>query len=244
MMRISAAILAGVGIAGLTTESLAQTRQSSATDAKATDRLITAIANIRSAASPSYSPDGKHIAFISDQTGVPQVWVVSATGGLPLQLTSLSDPVQSVHWSPAGDWLAYDVAPGGGLNVQIYVMRPDGSQVKRLTAGGQDNNRLRGWTHDGKRIRAASAAANPAALQALLIDPQTGTFTPFGRAIGISRITDVSRDGRRAVVWRLAQRSDSNLFLVDLQSGAETLLTPHEGPGGVAPLVRTDFSLG
>jgi Tol biopolymer transport system component len=66
--------------------------------------------------------------------------------------------VQSVHWSPSGDWLAYDVAPGGGLNVQIYVMKPDGSSVKRLTAGGDENNQLHGWTRNGRFLRAASAA--------------------------------------------------------------------------------------
>ncbi|HEY0148290.1 MAG TPA: hypothetical protein VGB70_04735, partial [Allosphingosinicella sp.] len=109
--------------------------------APATDvaRTVEAIAKIRSATSPSFSPDGKQIAYISNASGIPQVWVMPAAGGAGRQVTNLPDPVQSVYWSPAGDWLAYDVAPGGGLNVQVYVMKSDGSGVKRLTAGGQDN---------------------------------------------------------------------------------------------------------
>ena len=101
--------------------------QSAPAPASDVARTVEAIAKIRSASSPSFSPDGKRMAFISNASGIPQVWVMSLDGGEATQLTDLQDPVQSVHWSPAGSWLAYDVAPGGGLNVQVYVMRPDGS---------------------------------------------------------------------------------------------------------------------
>ena len=48
---------------------------------------------------------------------------------------------------------------------------------------------------------------------------------------GLNDITDVSDDGRYAIVTRLVSRGDNNLYLVDLNCGAETLLTPHQGPG-------------
>jgi dipeptidyl aminopeptidase/acylaminoacyl peptidase len=48
---------------------------------------------------------------------------------------------------------------------------------------------------------------------------------------GVGGLTDVSRDGGRAVVSRLVNRGDNNLALVDLASGKEAKLTPHEGPG-------------
>ena len=96
--------------------------------------------------SASFSPDGTQVAYISNASGSPQVWVVPAAGGAPVQVTRLPDPVQSVAWSPTGDRLAYEVAPGGGLNVQVYVARADGSDAKLVTAGGEVNNRLYGWT--------------------------------------------------------------------------------------------------
>ena len=194
-------------------------------------RTVEAIAKIRSATSPSFSPDGKRIAFISNASGIPQVWVMSASGGEPKQLTNLQDPVQSVSWSPTGDWLAYDVAPGGGLNVQLYVMKSDGSAVKRLTAGGQDNNRLAGWSEDGRYVLAASNAKFPSGFDALLIDQATGATRPVVEGKGLNGILDVSNDGRWAVVTRLVSRGDNNLYLVDLKTGAETLLTPHQGTG-------------
>ena len=49
-------------------------------------------------------------------------------------ITSTDDPIGSVEWSPNGDWLSFSMAPGGGMNQQIYIIRPDGSDLKLLTA--------------------------------------------------------------------------------------------------------------
>lgn len=190
-------------------------------------RTVEAIASIRSAGGPSFSPDGARIAFISSASGIPQVWTMAADGSDARQVTRLSDPVQSVDWSPLGDLLAYDVAPGGGLNVQIYVSRPDGSEARRLTAGGRENNALTGWTDDGQRLMAASNARDPARFEPVLIDVATGVATPVSDGAGVSRLLDLSPDGRHAVITRLVSRGDNNLYLIDLASGAEVLLTPH-----------------
>ena len=52
-------------------------------------------------------------------------------------------------WSPEGSLLAFTVSPGGGLNTQIYLARPDGTGLRRITDGGQEGNQLTGWSHDG-----------------------------------------------------------------------------------------------
>ena len=103
---------------------------------------IARMAKIGSCYSPTFSPDGKQIAFVSDMTGVPQVWTVGVEGGWPRQVTALDDQVGGVSWSPVGNWLAFSMALGGGMNQQVYVIRADGQKMKRLTDGGKDNNWL------------------------------------------------------------------------------------------------------
>lgn len=178
---------------------------------------ITAIASMRSASSPAPSPDGRSFAFISNASGIPQVWVRRGTAD-PVQLTRGNDPVQSVHWSPKGDLLAYDVAPGGGYYVKIHTIRPDGTNDTLVSTRDGINVRLFGWAEDG-RLRAAIAWPDPAAFQAQLIDPATAKATNVGTPAGSLDFPDVSRDGRFAILEKLVTRGKSNLHLVDLQSG-------------------------
>ncbi len=195
------------------------------------EATVSLMARIGACVSPSFSPDGATLAFVSDLGGVPQVWTVPVAGGWPMAVTALDDPVQGVSWSPRGDWLAFSLAPGGGMNAQVYLVRPDGAGLRLLTDGGTDNNRLGPWTHDGHALLIGSNRRDPAAIDAYLYDVESGVLRLVARNDGIGSATDVSRDGRRALLDRVVGRGDSNLFLVDLESGEDMLLTPHEGAG-------------
>ncbi|HEV8579798.1 MAG TPA: S9 family peptidase [Thermoanaerobaculia bacterium] len=188
------------------------------------------MARVSTSSSPSLSPDGQRVAFVSNRSGVPQVWITTADGvGEARRVGSFDDPVTGVDWSPDGQWLALSVAPGGGLNEQIYLVHPDGSDLKRITDGGKENNRLAGWS--GKLLRFSSSRKDPASLDAYLYDSATGATRFVAANPGVGTLTDVSRDGKRAVVSRVLSRGDNNLFLIDLATGKEELLTPHDPPG-------------
>lgn len=62
-------------------------------------RLTSHYANDRQ---PKYSPDGKQIAFVSNRTGSNQVFVMSATGGEPKQLTFHTEGFSLQDWYPDG----------------------------------------------------------------------------------------------------------------------------------------------
>ena len=207
------------------------------------DELETTVARmtkIGSCYSPSFAPDGLRLAFVSDLTGVPQVWTVATTGGWPELITAFDDQVGEVKWSPDGEWLAVLVAPGGGMNSQIWLVRPDGSELQRITDGGKENNRLGRWTHDSQQLVVTSNRLNPSTVDDFLIDIVTGEQKLVVQNDGIGTLSDITPDNKQAIAYRVASRSDSNLFLVNLENGHESLLTPHNGPGN---FVEGRFSL-
>ena len=83
--------------------------------------MVARMAKVGLCASPSFSPDGRRIAFVCDIGGLPQVWIVAAEGGWPEPVTALDDPIGSVLWSPAGDRVAFTLAPGGGIDRKSVV---------------------------------------------------------------------------------------------------------------------------
>jgi dipeptidyl aminopeptidase/acylaminoacyl peptidase len=200
----------------------------SADDIKA---AVIRMARVGRCGSPSFSPDGKTLAVVCDMSGLPQIWTVPEEGGWPTLVTTFDDPVSGVSWSPNSDWLAFSIAPGGGMNSQLYVAKPDGSSVKRLTAGGKDNNWLGNWTLDGSRLTMASNQRSAETMDAYLVDPVGGTLDMVAELKGTGGIEGLSRDNRYVVISRLASRGDNNLYRIDRKTGAEQLLTPHTGPG-------------
>ena len=85
---------------------------------------------------PSWSPDGTKLAYQRSQPGSGNidVFVMSATGGAPVQLTeSLAGDVAPA-WSPDGSKIAFQTNRDG--RDEIYVMNADGSNETRLTFDG------------------------------------------------------------------------------------------------------------
>src|SRR5580765_1685998 len=190
---------------------------------------VARMARVGSAAAPRFSPDGKWVSFISNMSGSPQVWIVPAEGGYPRMVTNGDDPVTQQEWSPASDWIAVTIAPGGGLNTQVYIVKPDGTGMKLLTQGGKDNNAFDAWTDDGKQIAIDSNRNDPASRDSFMIDVATGETKLVAKNPGIGSIDGISRDKKRALLSRLKNRGDNNLYLLDLASGKDTLITKHDG---------------
>lgn len=96
-------------------------------------------------AEPTWSPDGRFIAYSSDRSGDFDIWVQPVGGGDPVQVTK--DPAHDWQpdWSPKGDLIALrSERQGGGL----YVVAALGGQERRISSFGFRPR----WSSDGSRI--------------------------------------------------------------------------------------------
>jgi Tol biopolymer transport system component len=97
---------------------------------------------------PQYSPDGKKIANISDQTGNDEVWISDADGGNRIQVTSLKQSSASrPRWSPDGKTLVFDAEGDNGPELYTVQAAANAKPVRIVTEGSNAS-----WSHDGKRI--------------------------------------------------------------------------------------------
>jgi dipeptidyl aminopeptidase/acylaminoacyl peptidase len=61
----------------------------------------------KSSLSPSWSPDGSKLAFMSDRTDKRQIYIINPQAGEADALTTVEDGVESFAWSPDGKTIAY-----------------------------------------------------------------------------------------------------------------------------------------
>jgi len=100
--------------------------------------------------SPSYSPNGKTIAFVSDRSGNPEIWTCDADGKQLRQLTHIGGPwLGTIRWSPDGKKIVFDARPQG--HSAVYVMDLERNTIKVLEMQPFEVRRP-SWSRDGKSL--------------------------------------------------------------------------------------------
>lgn len=106
------------------------------------------------------SPGGEAFAFVSTRGGHANIWLLDMASHKLRNLTPGSTGDFRPAWSPDGEWIAFSsdrdsahpkLSFGALDSTEIYVLRKDGSEVRRIThsdatAGSPS------WSQDGSRI--------------------------------------------------------------------------------------------
>ena len=103
---------------------------------------------------PQFSPDGARIAFESDRSGYPEIWVCNRDGSDPAQITSMRGLAGTPRWSPDGRSLAFDFRPKE--HSEIYVVEVPGGAPRQIATVRGANNVVPSWSRDGRWIYFAS----------------------------------------------------------------------------------------
>lgn len=157
---------------------------------------------------PTWSPDGRTIAFRSDQTGNGDIYTIPATGGPETQLTTAAGLDSLPRYSPDGTKILFhskrnDPHPTtcAECDEGVFVMNADGSDQHEIVGQAGEEDTFPNWSPDGRRIvysRYLLNASSP--LDGLwLADPDGSNASQVAGPDGSSESGDFSPDGQNLV---------------------------------------------
>ncbi len=214
--------------------------------------------NLKRAASPALSPDGTRVAYTVRETNwdenayETEIWLASATGGEPHQLTNAAKSSSQPVWSPDSRTLAF-VSDRDGKR-QIYRIEVSGGEAEKLTTTEEGVTSFL-WAPDGRSIAFTTLDAATEAMQArekqwgdVRLEDEDRRYTHLhvldlaartSRALTSGSFVvgsfDWSPDGKR-IAFDHRTSSDAgdggsaDISVVEVATGARTVVVSQAGP--------------
>ena len=181
--------------------------------------------NVRSATGASFAPDGGRLSFLTDITGVAEVWGVGLDPRIgvppwPEQLTFRGERVLGARFAPGAATLLVSGDIGGNEHAQLFTLSGDGAQFTPLTDRPETIYQFGDWSPDGARILYASNERDPRYFDVYERDLASGATTLLLQYDGMATPTRYAPDGRSALVeQRLGAYYRNQLMLVGTTTG-------------------------
>ena len=145
--------------------------------------------------SPSFSPDGKRLAFVQgDRRGNADIMVLDLQTGRVRRLTDGFGINTEPTWNPSGTQIAFTSDREGGP--QVYLMQDDGTNIRRLTSEGA-YNATPAWSPKGDMI--AYVSRFEGRFDLFVYKLGEGKAYQITTGIGTSESPSWSPDGRNLV---------------------------------------------
>ena len=169
---------------------------------------------------PQFSPDGTKLVFTSSRSGEQlDIWLASADGSNPRQLTRGPGSKGSPSWSPDGRRIAFDMRSADGP-LSIWIIDADGGAPRQITKGPGDQSTPT-WSRDGHWIYFASHEGDGIDTWRV---PATGGSPERITRDGSTFFAVESMDGKDLIYKR--NMGDSALLALPLAGGPARQLLP------------------
>jgi TolB protein len=170
--------------------------------------------------SPSWSPDGRRLAYVSFESQKPVVYVHSLSDAQRIAVANFRGSNSAPAWSPDGRSLAVALTRDGLSQIYLISSTGEGAPVRLTTSSGIDTEPV--FTPDGRFIYFTSDRGGAPQIYRIPAAGGDVSRITFGSPYNVS--PRVSPDGRTLA---FISRRDSGLVLVvrDLANGSERVLS-------------------
>ncbi|MEW6282488.1 MAG: S9 family peptidase [Candidatus Eremiobacterota bacterium] len=172
---------------------------------------LKSLLDLKSHGAPRWSPDGRRFAFLASDKSVR---LRDADGS---SKTLAPGGGGALEWSPDGCWLVFGDT----------LARPDGSEGRNFKSQPGLAHKFGGFSPDSASLVYASHARGEWDLW--IYDVATGQRRELLRRDGLNEPLGYSPDGKSVLFEAVESTRQSDLFLVDVQTGRTRHLTPHAG---------------
>ena len=169
--------------------------------------------------SPSWSPTGAQLTYVSFESRKPEVWTHEVLTGKRRLLANFRGSNSAPAWAPDGRSLVVTLTRDG--NAQLYTLNANGGEPKRLTKSDGIETEA-SYSPDGRSIYFVSDRGGAPQIYRMSAAGGTAERVTFSGGYNIS--PTLSPDGRwLAYISRVG--SAFKLHVMELSSGAITVLT-------------------
>jgi len=168
--------------------------------------------------SPSWSPDGGRVAYVSFEDRKPVIYMQDLVTGKRRVIANEKGSNSAPSWSPDGSRLAIALSKSGSY--QVYVVNADGSGLRRVSnSNGIDTEPQ--FSADGQSLYFTSDRSGGPQIYKMSVSGGNATRVTFNGNYNIS--PRVSPDGK-TLAWISQRDGGYSLFAKDLASGQELRL--------------------
>ena len=166
---------------------------------------------------PSWSPNGRTVAFVSERNGGSQLFLMGANGTDQRVIDTGGACVSYPSWSPDGRRLVFSRWADAQCNgaPDLWTVRSDGTHLNQLTKTIVDRELQPKWSPDGSRIAFASHTGAPGTYAVFTINSGGSDRKRVTPAWLGASFPDWSPDGRSLAVTTGMDDPEQNIYTVD-----------------------------